>query len=465
MIRRDRFVLITLLLLTDTLATGLALVLAYWVRIGSGWLPYHAPMNWETYSTISLLSLPIWLLLYTGQGLYDPRNLLGGLQEYVAVLKACVAGVIVLVLISFAQRSEPLSRGWLLLGWVLTTLFVSADRFAMRRLIYRLRSRGWFVVPVIVAGANDEGRAVASQLARSAGVQMLGFLDDYLPPGTQVLDGQEVLGSPGRLPEILRTHPAREVVVVPGALSWESFQEIIEYASHNGQFDLHMAPGFYEILASGVRVSNRGFVPLMRVEGVRLVGADALLKTLLDFGLGVVLFLTSLPLMALIGLWIWRRDGRPIFARYPVLGLRGVPFRTIKFRTGFTGATRRCLADPDSMEAYPAQVGTRVGRLLYTTGLDKLPQLLDVLRGKMSLVGPRTIDVDRQHLYGRWLPMLLSVNPGMVGPWTVNPVPTLDEEIRQTIYYIRTWTVWADLHVLVQTFRRILRRQRPEVTR
>jgi lipopolysaccharide/colanic/teichoic acid biosynthesis glycosyltransferase len=100
------------------------------------------------------------------------------------------------------------------------------------------------------------------------------------------------------------------------------------------------------------------------------------------------------------------------------------------------------------------------GLFLYRTGLDKLPQLFNVLVGQMSLVGPRTVSVGSQDRYGQWLPSVLTVKPGMTGPWAVANCPTLDDEIRLTIYYIRNWTIWLDLQIIFQTVVRMFWRRR-----
>jgi lipopolysaccharide/colanic/teichoic acid biosynthesis glycosyltransferase len=97
---------------------------------------------------------------------------------------------------------------------------------------------------------------------------------------------------------------------------------------------------------------------------------------------------------------------------------------------------------------------------MYRTGLDKLPQLVNVLRGQMSLVGPRTISVGSEDRYRRWLPNLLTVKPGMTGPWAVANVSTVEDEMRLNMYYIRNWTIWLDVQALFQSMKRILLRGR-----
>jgi len=173
-----------------------------------------------------------------------------------------------------------------------------------------------------------------------------------------------------------------------------------------------------------------------------------------------VLTILAAPLMLLIALAIWLTDGPPILERHAVLGLQGKPFRTIKFRTDLIGAARRRLGmvlPPEIVEN--PRVSSQVGRFLYRTELDKLPQLFDVLRGCMSLVGPRTVSTTQEETYRHWLPNLLTVKPGWTGPWAVSGRETLEEEMRLTLYYIRNWTIWLDLQVLFQSAKLILFRK------
>jgi lipopolysaccharide/colanic/teichoic acid biosynthesis glycosyltransferase len=253
---------------------------------------------------------------------------------------------------------------------------------------------------------------------------------------------------------------------VPDALAWESFQEVMgRAASRLDGLEVKVSPSFNEILTTGVKVDSTNFIPLFSVERVRITGLDAVLKNLLDYGLSLVLLVLLAPLMAVIALALrWTQESAtsrpreaPILDRHLVQGLGGRSFLTLKFRTGSVGSIRRNLLEP--LPAKLAGQGTkhdRLNSLLYRTGLDKLPQLFNVVRGQMSLVGPRTISDESGDLYGPWLPGVLTVKPGMTGPWAVYDVPSLDDEIRSAMYYIRNWTIWIDLQVLFSTARRVL---------
>lgn len=466
--RTEQSALIASLLLLDGLAISLALALAYYLRIVSGLLPYHGSPDPLAYARSVVCFTPVWFFICAIFRLYDLDYLLGGPQEYAQVIKACTFGIVGLTVLSFWGRATLFSRGWLLLSWALSIILVGGARFLFRRAIFRLRRRGMFITRAIVVGANAQAKAIAQQLdgQHGSGVKIVGFVDDYLPPDSKVTDNLKVLGSPTELPRLAEETSVKQLIVVPSALAWESFQEIMQSTNSTlANFDIKLSPGFYEMLTTGVKVTHKAFVPLLTVERVRITGIDALFKVLLDYGLATLLLLLSAPLMAFIALAISLWDGRPVLEQHPIHGLRGRIFDTIKFRTGLLGTTRRSLVRPilGELSDNPGHNASGLGLFLYRTGLDKLPQLFNVLAGQMSLVGPRTIPAGNEDRFGQWLPNLLTVKPGMTGPWAIANCPRLEDEVRLTIYYIRNWTIWLDFQIIFQTARRMLWRRRGDM--
>lgn len=456
----ERRTLILTLALLDTLAFMLALALAYYLRIIGGLFDHSTPASFGIYGRIIVLAIPIWLLICASARLYDGRIILSGYKEYAQVIKACTFTVIALIVLSFVGHDADLSRGWLLLSWALSITLVSGTRFVMRRLIGVMRQRGRFVRRVLIVGATEYAKVIADQFRndREAGLEVVGFLDDYLPPGARVMGTLEVLGSPLDLEQVARQVGATEVVVLPNALSWESCQHVVSNAASAYEgLDIKLCPSYYEILTTNVQVSHQAAVPLLSIEQVRITGVDAVLKRAMDLALGAALLVLAAPLMVVIALALLVADGVPVFDRLEVLGLRGHPFRTLKFRTGLARGVRRSLACPASTALDPQAYPSCVGRFLFTTGLDKLPQLFDVLRGEMSLVGPRTVGVTTDERYNPWRPSILTVRPGMTGPWAVHHAATQEDEERLSVYYIRNWSLWFDLQILAQTVWRILR--------
>jgi lipopolysaccharide/colanic/teichoic acid biosynthesis glycosyltransferase len=366
-------------------------------------------------------------------------------------------GVLVLIVLSFLEPNLSVSRSWLVLCWFLSIFFVGGLRFAIRRVVRVLRQRGYWLTRALIVGANEHAKAIARQLAPAtqSGVQVVGFLDDYLPNDTRVLGDLRVLDRPTALAQVAQEHGATEAIVVQGAIAWESFMEIIQRSTFSlDNLDIKLSPGFYEILATGVRLSQDGFVPLLAIEKNRITGVDAWMKDALDYGMSLLaLLLVSPILLATMGFVKLIAPGS-VFEPYYVLGARGKQFTTWKFRTHYSDAARRTVDYP-------------LARWLYRLGLDKLPQFINILRGEMSLVGPRPIPAARAAVYQEWLPTLLAVKPGFTGPWVVGAreVQSLEDEIRLDLYYIRSWTIWLDIQILLQTALRLFEGVRPVTKR
>jgi len=457
--RKEFFALVALWLLGDAVAIYAALNLAYDARYNFAWLPLLeklAPIT-ERYQVVIPAAVPLWLLVFAFNRLYDRRYTLSGLQEYGRIAIACSMGILVLVVLSFIEPNLSVSRSWLVLCWFLTMVFVGAARFVIRRVVQVFRRRGHWLTRALIVGANEHAKAIARQLAPAtqSGVEVIGFLDDYLPNDSRVLGELRVLDRPTALAQVARATRATEAIVVQGAIAWESFMEIIQRSTSSlDNLDIKLSPGFYEILATGVRLSHDGFVPLLAIEKNRITGMDAVLKIILDYGLSLIALVLVSPLLLATTLLVKLIAPGSVFEPYHVVGARERPFTTWKFRTHYAEPAR-CTVD------YP------FARWLYRLGLDKLPQFVNILRGEMSLVGPRPIPAARAAIYQEWLPTLLAVKPGFTGPWVVGAreVQTLEDEIRLDLYYIRNWTIWLDIQILLQTALRLFEGVRPVTQR
>ena len=421
----------------DALAVATALSFAYELRISSGIIIYSAPYSQSAYLVLIGLSVVLWLGLFAVDGLYKRDNLLGGSVEYQQVLKASTTGVLVLIVMSFLSREVAMvSRAWLLISWGLSIAFVLIERFLVRRVAYLMRRYGWFTAKVLIVGANDQAAAMARQWqhSRTSGMEVVGFVDDFTPRGTVVLDGLAVIGRPTNLDALVQMTGANEVVVVPNAVAWETFEEIVVQNGRPKGYILRVSPGFYELLTSSVAVSNKTFVPLFTINEARIVGIDANMKLLLDYGAGMLLLLLSLPAQLLIAaqLKLTRWD-KPVLAKYLAVGQGGKSFTMYKFNLGTA-----------------ADAGANwFNRWVYSKGLDKLPQLINVLAGHMSLIGPRPTLLGHQHADIRKACNLRTVKPGIIGPWLVGEF-WMTAESRDELYYIRNWTIWLDLQILAQ---------------
>ncbi len=465
----ERRLFIGSLLLIDTVATAMGLALAYYLRFESPWLPYYATFSPYFYYSMILFAVPTFLLIFAIFGLYNEHYLLGGLQEYSKVTNSCTTGMMAIIIFSFLYRAQPdISRGWLILSWLLVTFLVGLGRFSIRRAVYWLRQLGKFSIPMLIVGANEEGLAMAQQFQATptSGVKIVGFVDDSLAPGTEVFDGVRVLGPILWLESLVRRHGVSEILVATTGVSRRQLLDIFRSFGTSNDIDIRLSSGLFEILSTKVRVKEMGYVPLVSLDKVRITGWDLFLKRVLDYTIAAIGLVVAAPLMILTGVLIKLDSPGPVLYRRLVVGQGKQLFYALKFRTMVTNASALLEANP-VLKARLESEGkikddprvTRLGRILRRTSLDELPQLFNVLRGQMSLVGPRMISPPELEKFGKWQQNLLTVKPGITGLWQVSGRSKLsyEDRVRLDMHYIRNYTIWLDLHIIFRTIGAVLR--------
>jgi exopolysaccharide biosynthesis polyprenyl glycosylphosphotransferase len=414
------------------------------------------------YSSLAFWVVPVWLGLFGLYRLYDRRSLFTGFHEYIRVVNACTAGMLAVLVISVLDATLVISRGWILSTWLGCVVLVCCGRFVARRLLREVRRRGYLLVPTVIVGANQEGRALAQQLAADpgCGTRVLGFVDPHLPPDTHVASGLYVLGDLGDLEDLVRRGQVSDLVVAPTALARTELLGLYLRFGNDKTVELRLSSGLFEMLTTGVAVHEISCVPLVTLQRVRITGVDAVVKTLLDYVVAASAILLLSPLLAALAVVIRLDSPGPVLHRRHVLGVSGKPFTALKFRTMDVHSEAVRAPSPAAREAFERGCKlrddprvTRVGRLLRRTSLDELPQLFNVLRGDMSLVGPRMIAPDEAGRYGKWQLNLLTVKPGITGPWQVRGRADIpyQERVRLSMDYIRNYTIWLDLEILFRT--------------
>jgi exopolysaccharide biosynthesis polyprenyl glycosylphosphotransferase len=338
-------------------------------------------------------------------------------------------------------------------------------------MIYTLRRNGYYLSSALIVGANNEGISLAEQLNgwRASGFHIMGFIDKKLPVGTQVLRDLYVLGTVDQLSELIKKHDIEELVLASSAIS--SRDRILDIFQKYGicsNVNVRMSSGLYEIITTGLTVKEFAYVPLVGVNKVRLTGIDEFLKYSLDILVTIPALILLGPIMLLIALAIKLETPGSIIHRRRVMGMHGEEFDAFKFRTMYENGDEILNDYPELHDELARNFKlkedprvTKVGQLLRKTSLDELPQLINVLRREMSLVGPRIITPAEVEKYEKWDLNLMTVRPGITGLWQVSGRSdvTYEERVRLDMHYIRNWSIWLDLQLLFQTIPAVLRRR------
>ncbi|GBC87430.1 UDP-glucose:undecaprenyl-phosphate glucose-1-phosphate transferase [bacterium HR12] len=418
-----------------------------------------APTEW----VVVALCAPAWLTVSAAWGLHRFHRL-DAAEELRRVVGAVSLCLVLVWSVSFWSHAS-FSRGWIGLSWALGLVLVLAHRYGWHRWLRRRRERGELRLRTLVVGTTEEGGRIAEALARSAAFEPVGFV--WTGVGDPTLDGLPRAGDLSRVAEAAGEHGADCLFVAPSAVSEEQMFGLIRLARREG-LELRVAanlPSVYATRVSLQPVDRVGGAMSLAIQPVRLSGPQAALKRAFDLvGSALALLLLS-PFLAAIALAVKLDSPGPVLYRQTRATRHGRPFTMLKFRTMREGAEdelRREGLDPArpyfKLDGEDPRI-TRVGRWLRRTSLDELPQLWNVLRGEMSLVGPRPLPIEQVHANPDLLEARHEVRGGLTGWWQVqgrSEVP-LEEALRMDAFYIENWSLTLDLSILLRTVGAVLR--------
>jgi Undecaprenyl-phosphate galactose phosphotransferase WbaP len=436
-----------------------ALCFAWWLAVHGRLLAggvLSADLYWRLWPGAVLLVLGnAFQGLYPGFGT-NPAEELRRTSASVSLVHL-LAGAATFIL----RGAEVYSRAVFLFAWALALVLVPLGRAAVRHACCRAR---WWGYPVLILGAGRTGELLARTLQDNPGLGLrpVAFLDDD-PAKPAWVAGLPVLGGVE-----LATRVAREagihhaLVAMPGA-GRERLLQVVE--RHGSAFPhLLVVPDLFGLSSLWVAVRDLQGVVALEVRQQLLLPGPRLLKRVLDLGATVLVGLLSLPLLALIALAVKLDSPGPVFFAQTRIGKGGRKFRAWKFRTMVQDAEQvleRYLREhPELREEWDQDHKlrqdpriTRVGRILRRTSLDELPQLWNVLRGEMSLVGPRPIVDEEVGKYGPRFALYAQVLPGITGLWQVSGRndTTYEQRVELDSYYVRNWSPWLDLYILART--------------
>lgn len=466
--RAKQHALIGSLLLADILAVAGGLMLAYAIRFplnpGLFYVPPTSSLG--KYIEIAVWLVPLWILLFACYRLYETELLFSGTAEYGKIISACTMGIVAVIGFSFLWDASVLniSRGWLLVTWLMVVVAVGLERFIARRIVYAIRARGQLQRRTLIVGTTTEARMLAEQVVgRSSGMELVGFV--MTPAVSDGVAPDAVVGRLEALNELIDAYRIDDVILVPSALTHTDVLNIVRALALH-PVTVRLSPGLYEVLTTGVRVADVNGVPLVTVNRLRIVGVDAFLKRTLDCVVAVGALLALSPVMLLCALLVRLDSPGPALYRRGVVGQGGRPFGAFKFRTMMVDAERMLQENPSLHAAWQRDGKlardpriTRIGAFLRRTSIDELPQLFNVLRGEMSLVGPRMITMEELARFGNWRHNLLTVKPGMTGLWQVRgrSMLTYAERVTLDMDYIRNYSIWDDIRLLAQTLPAVVR--------
>lgn len=447
---------ITLVLL-DVGLLWLAYWLAYHVRFELDFLPVQEIHSWRRYVEIVAVQALMLPPVFAIQGLYRPKRTLSKTDELYNVFTALsIDALLVLVLSMFVSRDFIYSRGVLLGAWVLGVLLITVGRYLHYATWATLRSVGVSAERTLILGTNDTARAVYERIIQSPqlGYIPVGFL--RCQGGSQAPEfmGLPVFGDLKDVDLVVRGNGIEHVIVAVPDLPHRDLVDIVTKC-RSVDVNIRVFPDVFQLLAGQVNIHELNGLPLVTVKDIALKGYNLALKRLMDVVCSAVgLILLSAPLLA-IALLIKISDPKaPVFYTQERVGLDGRPFAMLKFRTmkpdaeAATGPVWAQKSDPRR---------TRLGALLRRTSVDELPQLINVLLGEMSLVGPRPERPYFVQQFAEKIPRYQERHrekAGITGWAQVNGLrgnTSIEERTAYDLWYVENWTIWLDIKILMRS--------------
>jgi exopolysaccharide biosynthesis polyprenyl glycosylphosphotransferase len=459
MLRRFSVNMAIFSMLADIVLTYVAFFAAVWLR------PYLTGLTFPTLIPHYAIDIPIWfyivmpvlwLTIFLLNSVYDPKRLYKAVDEFQTVTIAVgIASLVMAGLLFLAFRE--LSR-WLFVSFLVFDLALLLGWRILSRFIFRIGRLPAQERSVLIIGAGHVGRRVGQMIQNYhwMGLNLVGYLDD----DPQKLDG--VLPVLGCLEEARRIIERQKIDDVVIALPQKAYGQINKLALtlHDMPVHVRVVPDYFSLALYRATVDDFGGLPMINLRDPALNDVQRLVKRLFDLAVGGILFALAVPFLLLIALLVRLDSTGPIILRQQRVGENGHLFNMYKFRSMVNGAERlqaqvNEINDKGQLihkKANDPRV-THIGRFLRRTSLDELPQLLNVLKGDMSLVGPRPELPWLLDQYQLWQHKRLAVPQGMTGWWQINSraEKLMHLYTEDDIYYIQNYSLWLDIYILLKT--------------
>jgi exopolysaccharide biosynthesis polyprenyl glycosylphosphotransferase len=455
------------MLVTD----ALSILLAFWAPIGA-WYVAGARVHSDLV-VIGALAVPVFVAVFSILDTYATHRITPA-EEFRRLVLGIGVGIALVVMVSFWADSA-ISRAWLGWAWGLSLLFVLGSRRLWHRRVGKLRSDGRLALRTLIVGTNIEAVHLAKVMASQRfGFDVIGMVATYEGPrkvgdvevmgDAEVVGGVPVVGETWRIRELIRETGADCVFVAASAMRTIEMRRLTRSARLEGA-QVRVSANLPETLSTRLTAQPVGGVMSLTLEPIQLTRLQRAAKRSLDLIGASLALLVSMPLFAAIAIAIKATSPGPVFYRQERVGHHGERFTMLKFRTMVLDAERMLrelrAQNESSGPLFKIKDDPRVtplGRWLRRWSIDELPQLLNVLMGSMSLVGPRPSLPSEVALYEDWHYDRLEVRPGMTGLWQVSGRSTLsfDDYVRMDLFYIENWSLMYDLYILAKTIPAVL---------
>lgn len=465
------------LLVVDALVIALSFYAAYYIRyvalngvtLTTGFI--NQPFSY--FETLALLATVALVATFALKGLYRQRTAGAWFRQFWIITSATTIAFAVFSAYEYVfQRTDIFirdSRSLVTIAWVTIIVAVGLVRLLISSFLSFLYGRGVFLTPLLVVGSNRLGKLMMQQIAAtpSLGYRVVGYLHDQ-DDEPQDFGRFSVLGRLSDLDTVIRSQHIEQVIITLPSHQHDLIMSTVKICERAGA-DFRLAPDLYEMSMSRIDVDAIEGIPLIGLRRSLTSSFQFAIKRALDIVGSLLALVVGLPVWLLIALAIKLDSPGPVLHYQTRLGYRGHPFPCFKFRSMYVNADQlrsrlEVATDGDQRGKFKLRDDprrTRVGRFIRGASLDEIPQLLNVLRGEMSLIGPRPPLPVEFAKYEDWEKARLEMPPGITGLWQVRGRSDIDfdEMVLMDLYYIENWSLRLDIQIALQTIPAVLSRK------
>lgn len=445
----------------DAIVVVLSYAFAWWLKFAGGVVDREiGVLSFEFYMKALILIVPLYLLLYYAFNLYTPKRVQGRRLELSNIIMANTVGILIVfagffLVLSYSEDAKNFSRSMFVYFYIVNIVFEEIERLFIRAFLRSIRRRGYNQKHILLVGYSKAAEQYIDRIKHNPqwGYDVQGILDDNIARGT-IYKGVKVIGSIGNLEYILPQNKLDEIAITLGLEEYYKLSKIVAECEKSG-VHTKFIPDYGNIIPTRPYTEDLLGLPVINIRYVPLSNTfNALIKRLTDMIGAVICIIVFSPLMLASAILVKTTSQGPLIFKQERVGLHNKPFKMYKFRTMYVQT------EEEEKKGWTQKNDprvTRVGAILRKTSLDEFPQLFNVLKGDMSLVGPRPERPQYVEKFREEIPRYMikhQVRPGMTGWAQVNGYrgdTSIQKRIECDLYYIENWTLGLDFKILFLT--------------
>ncbi len=447
----------------DGIAIFLAMVISAWIKFDSGFFPESVSISNSVIFSGALLSVPFWWIIFTIAGSYRLHWDMSWADELKLVVKPVTSGLIVLFFGAFlVSPSASIGRWIIIFYYIALLIFVFAARGCTRIIERRLAKKGVLVRRAVIIGIGHAATSLENYLIKNTalGYDIAGFIDPRKAGSERTVPQERILGTVSDLPVILKEYSVRELLVTIASNFHDDILSLLLPATSIG-IRVKVVPDLFDVVTGHVHSTQIMGQPFMEILPERLSFSQKLIKTFIDYFISIIVLIAGLPLWLFLSIMVKLDSKGPVFYRQERVGKGGKSFRVFKFRSMVNDAEKK--SGPVWAGKNDSRI-TRFGGFLRKSRLDEIPQLINVIKGEMSIVGPRP----ERHVFVEELRKLypfyqkrLTIKPGLTGWAQVKleydtDLESVANKLRYDFFYIENQSIFLDLEILARTLKVVL---------